>query len=403
MPAKGSPALMRAMNAARVVRCLRSDGSQSRADLARATGLSTPTVTNVVSYLEELGYIERVNGGRLEGRKPAPRYVYRADRGKVLGVDIGADKTLLLLADLDGTVLGSERFSTPGGPAKVLEELNAASGRLLTAASASPDSLLLVVAGTPGVVSREGVVTVAPQLSGWEGLNLGQALEKLYDCPVALEGEVTLSLQAERALGVAEGINDALFVHLGIGIGAAVLLGGTIHRGADGGAGEIGEMPYPRTVPDGAAWFAPLESVVSGAALRRRGRELAAQPKGSHLLRISGGDPGSVDASTVFSAAREGDPAAQELIRTAMEALAWGLSCLICALNPRTVVIGGGMSPSADLYLPQLKDQVASAVPFAPEWSVSQLGDEAVAVGAVNRATTLVEDNLFAPLYRKAP
>jgi len=402
VPAKGSPALMRAMNAAQVVRCLRAKGPQSRADLARATGLSTPTVTNVVSHLEDLGYIKRVAGAQPEGRRPAPRYAYHVGRGSVLGVDIGADKTLLLLADLDGAVLESDRFSTPDGPAKVLKELKTVSDRLLARADAPPGSLLSVVVGTPGVVSREGVVTVAPQLSGWEGLNLGVALEEIYDCPVALEGEVTLSLQAERALGVAKGINDALFVHLGIGIGAALLLGGTIHRGADGGAGEIGEMPYPYIGYDRDRRFAPLETVVSGAAFRQRGRELAAQPNGSHLLRLAGGDPDSVDASIIFAAARQKDPAARELIWTAMEALAWGLSCLICALNPRTVVIGGGMSPSADLFLPQLRDQVADAVPFAPDWSVSELGDEAVALGAINRATTLVEDNLFAPLYRRA-
>jgi predicted NBD/HSP70 family sugar kinase len=397
----GSPALMRAINSAEVVRRLRADGPMSRADLVRATGLSKPTVTNVVAHLEELAYIVRVAEDDSGRSNPAPRYEYDAHRGQVLGIDIGADKTLLLLADLAGNVLGSTRFATrsatPHGPSQVFEQLKVASDELLAASGASPQTLLSVVVGTPGVVSLDGVVTMAPQLEGWEGLNLRAALEKLYDCPVSVEGEVALSLQAEGWVGVAQGIEDALFVHLGIGVGAAILVGGTIHRGADGGAGEIGLMPYPQPEPGGATRFVPLESLVGGGALQRRGSELAVTPEGSRLLALAGGDASAVDASAVFAAAREGDAAAQSLVDEAIGTLAWGLSCLICALNPRTVVIGGGMSRSADLFLPQLQRQVSLNVPFAPEWFVSQLGDEAVALGAVNHATQIVESDLFAP------
>lgn len=399
---------MRAINAARVVRELRAGGPMSRAELVRLTGLSAPTVTNVVAHLEGLEYIVRVDGAdgaQVDGGGRVPRYEYRASRGQVLGIDIGADKTLLVLADLSGTVLGSARFNTrstaPLGPAQIFEELDRAAAGLLAAAGVSSSSLLSVVAGTPGVVSREGVVMMAPQLQGWEGLALGSELARVFSCPVAVQSEVSLSLQAERRLGVAQGIDDALFVHLGIGVGAGLLVGGQVRRGADGAAGEIGLMPYPRLTPGGGIELVPLESLAGGGALQERGAALARTSRGALLHELAGGQPDAVDASTVFAAARVGDPGAVDLVEEFTVTLAWAISALVCALNPQTVVIGGGLSRSADLFLPQLQAQVSAAVPFAPQWFVSKLGAEAVALGAVSQASDTVERDLFDPLNRK--
>jgi predicted NBD/HSP70 family sugar kinase len=246
------------------------------------------------------------------------------------------------------------------------------------------------------------VVTMAPQLEGWEGLNLRSALEDLFTCPVSVEGEVSLSLLAEGWQGVAKGLHDALFVHLGVGVGAAVLVGGKIHRGADGAAGEIGLMPYPIRHAGGETDLVPLESLAGGGALQRKGRELARRTNASRLLELAGGDVDRVDASTVFEACRQGDPDSRWLIDEATEALAWGISAVICALNPPAVIVGGGLSRGADLFLPQLERRASSMVPFPPAWLVSQLGDEAVALGAVKQATAMVERDLFESLGRKA-
>ncbi|CAN5286733.1 ROK family protein [soil metagenome] len=406
MAANGSPALMRAINASRVIQELRAGGVQSRADLVRATGLSKPTITNVVAHLEALEYIARTEetAKTTDGRgAQAPRYEYRASRGQVLGIDIGADKTLLVLADLAGTTLGSARFTTPStqGVKRILGQISRTADRLLADAGGTSNTLLAVVAGTPGVVSRDGVVTMAPQLDGWEGLDLAGALREIFSCPVAVESEVTLSLQAERWLGVTQGIDDALFVHLGVGVGAGLLVDGLSHRGADGAAGEIGLMPYPVAQPDGGTVFQPLESLASGGALQRRGAALAATPEGALLKSLAGGDADAVDAALVFTAMRQSDPAATALVDDAIAILAWGISCLVCALNPRRVVLGGGLSGSADMFLDTLRERVATSVPFAPEWFVSELGDEAVAFGAVNQATVLVESGLFESLNNK--
>lgn len=398
----GSPTLMRAINTARVIRELRTAGPMSRASLVRATGLSKPTITNIVASLDSMKYVERVaksSEASASQKSEGGLYAYRASRGQVIGIDIGADKVLLLLADLAGTVLGSARFNvratTRPGPGAIFDEIAKASSKLLTDAGGSQESLLAVVVGTPGVISPDGIVTMAPQLDGWEGLDLRAAVAALYTCPVIVQNEVSLSLEAERWRGVAQGINDALFVQLGIGVGAGVLVDGKIRNGADGGAGEIGQMPYPQRGEGGEIEFVPLESQASGGALLRRGQALAKTPAGAQLLRLANGNAADVDAFVVFKTVREGDSAATALMRDVIAILAWGISCVTCVLNPQTIVIGGGWCRAADLFLPDLQARVSTSVPFPPEWFVSVLGDEAVALGAVHRATEYVEQELF--------
>jgi glucokinase len=374
----------------------------SRASLVRATGLSKPTITNVVAFLESLNYIERVDhpAPAQSGRSArTPVYGYQTSRGEVLGIDIGADKTLLILADLAGTILARTRLNTrtiaTRKPKRIIEAVARAAKKLRAEDDGSDANLAAVVVGTPGVVSADGVVTMAPQLEGWEGLDLRAALAEHFPCPVEVESEVSLSLQAERWVGVAQGISDALFVNLGIGVGAGLLVDGQIRRGANGGAGEIGLMPYPRIAPDGTVELAPLESETGGGALRRRGQELADTPAGSKILEMAGGTISEVNAFAVFKAMRESDPAATALVHENISRLAWGIAGVVCAVNPQAVVVGGGLSRAADLFLPELQEQVSRYVPFPPQWLVSSLGDEAVALGAVNKATEIVENSLF--------
>ncbi len=239
------------------------------------------------------------------------------------------------------------------------------------------------------------MVTVAPQLEGWEGLNLAAAMAELFTCPVAIESEVSLSLQAERWVGVAKGVDDALFVQLGVGVGAGLLVKGQIHRGANGAAGEIGLMPYPLVGPSGDVELVAVETLAGGGALLRKGQSLARTPEGAALRELAGGDADNVDASTVFAAMRGGDPAATALVLEIVRLLAWAIASVVCAFNPQMVVIGGGLSRAADQFLPRLEEMVAAAVPFAPTWFVSSLGDEAVALGAVHNATAMVEADLF--------
>src|SRR5207249_9529960 len=158
------------------------------------------------------------------GRRPR-LLRFASGLGHVLGVDIGANKVLVLVADLAGQVLATERRRSE--PTALLELVEDAAIHALAAAGVAPESLKAVGVGTPGVVDPiSGRVTLAPQLPGWEGIELAARLDPMFGCPVVVDNEVRLSLLAERWQGAAQDIDDAFLVQIGVGIGGGVLFGG---------------------------------------------------------------------------------------------------------------------------------------------------------------------------------
>jgi predicted NBD/HSP70 family sugar kinase len=393
---------MRHMNRVIVLRAVRTAGPMSRADIARVTGLSKPTVTNIVEDLKVRGLVRPSNGSALgpAGGRRGPLCEFSADLRMVLGVDIGGHEIRVALANLHGEIVAnSRRYSGPTGsrrPEQVLRTVKELADGLLAQAGSSPDRLLAVGVGTPGVVSSDGVVTLAPQLDKWEGLNLRVATEDLFGCRAHVEREVTLSLLAEQWKGAAQDATDALFIQIGVGIGAALLLDGRIYRGADGSAGELGMMPLPTGSPPVLVpGFGPFESACGGSALAWQGARAAAAHGGSALRKLAGGDPSAVTAETVFAAAADGDRVASGIVERALDVLAIGVAGLVCVLNPGVVILGGGLAHAGDQVLEPLVRQLAVLTPFPPKVVLSSLGKESVTVGAVRRVTETIEQDLL--------
>lgn len=395
----GSPQLMRRLNSALVLRAIRSAGSASRSELVRATGLSKPTVSEVVEGLLRTGYISEAAADDGRGR-PGPRarlLTFRAELGHVVGIDVGADKVLVHLADLSGTILATERRQTRTArdAGALLKALRAATAAALRRGGVPRASLKAVTVGTPGIVNpASGRITLAPQLPGWEGIDLGSQLRNSFDCPVLIENEVRLSVLAERWRGAAQEIDDAVYIQIGVGIGAGVLIGGELYRGAAGAAGEIGYLPCPggRSIVNGPG---PFEDAAGGNAFARLGRDAASRRGGRLLRQLAGGDPDAVDAKIVFAAAREGDRAAQAIVDELTQRLAEGVAAVVAVLNPSTVIVGGGLSRAGADLLDPLDRHLSELVPLPPRLVLSSFGDEAVALGAVRLALQSVDERLF--------
>jgi predicted NBD/HSP70 family sugar kinase len=397
----GSPQLMRRLNAALVLRAIRDDGPATRATLQRTTGLSKPTVREVVEFLIKTGYVsESPADGAARGPGPRARLLsFRADLGYVLGVDIGANKILALVADLNGRIVGSDRRQTDGskGADVVLAEARTAARRALDEAGVARSSLKAVAVGTPGIVDPgSGRVTLAPQLAGWEGIRLAAVLGRSFPCRVLVDNEVHLSVLAERWLGAARGIDDVVYMQIGVGIGAGILIGGEVYRGARGAAGEIGYLPIPDGDDPPAAGLGHFEHAAGGSAFARLGREAARRPDGAVLRELAEGDPDAVDAEIVFAAAARGDEPARRVLDELLDRLARGLASAAALLNPATVIIGGGLSRAGDALLGPLERRVGELLALPPRLELSALGDEAVALGAVRLATQSVDERLFA-------
>jgi len=377
----------------------------SRSELAQATGLSKPTVNDVVEFLLGAGFVtESVPGGDGDWRpsrpgRPARLLRFRSDLGFVLGIDIGANKTLALVADLDGQVLAAERRRTSvsdrASADAMLGKVRAVARAALDAAEVSPGDLKAVGVGTPGVVDPvSGRVTLAPQLSGWEGIRLGRRLGRSFPCPVFVDNEVHLSLLAERWRGAAQGIDDAFYVQIGVGIGGGILIGGDVYRGAGGAAGEVGYLPlFDAEAP--SEGLGPFEHAAGGTAFARLGRQAAERSPGSALLEFGRGGPDAIDAETVFAAAARGDEAAAGVLAELLDRLARGIAAAVVVLNPATVIVGGGLSRAGDQLLEPLERRIRELVPVPPRIALSTLGDEAVALGAARLALQAVDVRLF--------
>jgi predicted NBD/HSP70 family sugar kinase len=395
----GSPSLLRRLNSVAVLRAIRERGPISRTELARLVGISKPTVNEAVELLRRAGYVsETLADGDGQPRRPGRRarlLTFRGDLGHVLGIDIGASNVVAVVADLNGVVVARERRRVRAAERRsaraLLAAARAVADQALGGVSVRRGELRAVGVGTPGIVDpTSGRVTLAPQLGGWEGIALGRRVGQWFDCTVLVDNEVHLSLLAERWRGVAQGIDNALFVQIGVGIGGGILIGGDVYRGADGAAGEIGYLPLFEA---GGAGLGPFEAAAGGTAYAELGRG-AARPGGA-LLELAGGDSEAIDAEVVFAAAARGDAGAKKVLEELLDRLARGVAAALVVLNPSTLIVGGGLSRAGGALLEPLEERIRALVPLPPRVVLSELGDESVALGAAKLALDVVEQQLF--------
>lgn len=399
-----SPQVMRQLNTAVVLRAVRTHGPMSRPGLVRQTGLSMPTVTRVVQGLLDDGYVTESEPATDDGpRRPGPRaklLSFHVAHGFVLGIDTGGDNSVAKLADLSGSIKAERRIQhrQPARRDDVLADIRGMVKGLLSEAASTGTNLLAIAIGMPGVVDpTNGTVSLAPQIVGWDGINLAAELSDLADCPMVVENESHMSLLAEQWLGRAQGVENAVLVQLGVGIGGAILIGGQVYHGSSGAAGEIAylvtsdaaeDMPADSTV--GAfEWFA------GGEAYRRHGTRAASTPEGALLLELAGGNPKDVTAKIVFEAARRGNEAALTITQTLLGRLGTGLANISAILNPQIIVIGGGIANAGEAVLEPLKAAIHHAAPHPPVVALSSLGSDGSALGAVRRALRVVDETVF--------
>ena len=397
-----SPSLLRRLNATLILDTIRREGPISRAALARATGLSKPTVNQVAELLLAQDFVAETDEAEAP-RRPGPRarlLRFRSELGHVLGVDVGAVKALARVADLSGDVGAPARREVSGrGRDAVLAEVEGAARDALATAGVNASDVLVAGVGTPGVVDPvTGTISLAPQIDGWDGLDLGARLERSLGCPVVADNETRLSLLAECWRGAARDVQHVAYVQVGIGIGGAVLIEGRLYRGKSGAAGEISYMldvDVPEDDAPGASPTGPFERAAGGRAYHRLGAAAARGERGERLRELAGGDPDAVTARTVFAAAARGDAAAAEVVAELTTRLGRGVANVATVLDPELVVLGGGIANAGAALLEPIERAVRAAVPAPPRVVLSELGDDGAALGAVRRAMGVADERLF--------
>ncbi|GAA4232106.1 ROK family transcriptional regulator [Actinomadura meridiana] len=385
----GRPALLRRINESTVLARLREAGPLRLADLSDRTELSRQTVAQVVASLVDDGLVEYVEAGRAGPRppgRPARLVRLRPDAAHVVGIDIGPHRTLVVVADLTGRIVAEDRGDSSrirtrdGMLAHVRDHVRDA----LAAGGVRPETVRAVGAGTPGIVEAEhGVVVEAATMPDWRSIDLADRLRAAFGCPVFVENDVNLAVLAERWHGPGRDAGILVAVQWGGRVGAGILVGDRLLRGAHGAAGEVGFLPADPSAcepgPTGRTTLGPFERRVGTAAI--------AELTGEHSVD----DP----AGATLSAARDGDPAALTVVDTIAERFVRGLAPLIIILDPDLVVIGGGVTRAGPPLLEAVERHLRGRTLVRPTLALSALGDRAVALGAARLALDDVERRLF--------
>ncbi|MGW5672937.1 ROK family transcriptional regulator, partial [Micromonospora sp. NPDC003776] len=240
----GTPRLLRALNDRAALELLLEQGPLTRARLGELTGLSKVTASQLVERLEERGLVTRV-GEQAGGRGPnAQLYAVRPGSAYVVGVDVDAERVVAACADITGAVVGRVAQSTRDTDDPVGVVHNAVV-QAASSAGAELSSVRRVVLGTPGLVDPgTGDITFAFNLPRWHS-GLLAALRDDLRIPVVFENDVNLAAVAEAQSGAAQGVSDFVLVWVDAGVGLAIMLGGRLHHGSSGAAGEIGYLPVP--------------------------------------------------------------------------------------------------------------------------------------------------------------
>jgi len=367
------PQLIRALNEQLLLGHIRDSGPCSRADLARLSGLSKPTVSLALATVEQAGLIREA--GQRIGRpgRSALLYEIRPEAGFVLGLDVGAQYVRGALADLAGEVRvrSSARSHASGGRSRV-EELASLAGELCAKAGLALPDVTQTVIGSPGIYdARRNAMALTGGLPGWDRPAVLTRLRGVFGPVLVVENDVDAAALAERAHGHGREVDSFAFVSVGTGIGMGLVIGGQLFRGAHGVAGEIAYMPMTGghgTDPADARRRGALEAAASGPAVVRAARRA--------------GMRGQVSARRVFTAAARGDERAATVVAEEAALVARVLCAVVTVVDPELIVLGGGVG-QAPGFAAAVTAELRSIAPVMPEVRVSALGTDAVVDGCL--------------------
>jgi len=378
-PPSATPPLLKHLNEQTVLDLLRADAPISRAEISRRAGISKPTVSLALQSLLDAGLVREVDhdpGGPSYGAvffEPVP------DAALVLGLDLGARFLRGAICDLRGEL--QARHDVELRAADADEALGAIADlyeTLVVAAGVDAELVDGAVVGVPGVVDSETGRIHMTSVVGLDGMPFALEVERVLRLPTTIENDINLAALGERWLGVARGVEDFVFLSVGTGLGAGLVLHGELHRGRHGAAGEL----------DLAAAGRPDTIDPCADALSALGAALAAKD-----ARTSLAPPHSPPA--IFAAARAGDEVARAVVDEEARRIALHVVPVAAVSDVDVVVLGGGIGMNGDLLLAPIRRYLAEWLPFPPRVEVSSLGDAAVLSGALAVGRRSALENVF--------
>ncbi len=402
----GTPSLLRELNDRSALELLLAGGPMTRAQLGEHTGLSKVTASQLLARLEDRGLVE-VAGELAGGRGPnAALYAVIPSTAYVAGLHVEQDEISAGVADITGNVVAQvsvngeatvlrARGATAGGagcdPSESDDPVALVRGAVLSACDAAgvaPDALRAFVIGTPGVLDpRTGDPRLAVNLPAWhEGVVA--ALRSDLGRPVTLENDVNLAAMAERSVGAAVGVDDFVLVWIGVGLGLATILGGRLHRGVGGAAGEIGYLPVP-----GVPLPQDITHPATGAFQRLVGAQALAPLAAEYGFT---GPTAAAAVAAAVAAAAAGQGRAGEFLDDLAGRVATGVAAISVVLDPGLVVLGGDVGLAGGMQLARrVGVEVGRICPARPDVVPTAVSGRPVLRGAILAAVDQARTELL--------
>ncbi|MGN7412560.1 ROK family transcriptional regulator [Paenibacillus sp. SAF-068] len=395
----GTPQYIRNLNENLIMDALITQGTMSRADISRQTGLSKPTVSLAVEHLIDRNLVKEMGrADNAQGRK-ATLIRFNETAYYVCGIDIGATRIRIALSDLNGEIIdyrtypmvvqeGHERAETT-----MLLLLRSHMNELLDEHHLNWEQIQCIGFGIPGVVLPDSgrINRIVDPLAGLEQAFSLESLSGAFPCEVILENDVNLAALGEYRSGAAAGYPLFVFFSIGTGTGAGIMVHGQLLRGLGGLTGEIAEM----LVEDGRR----LEDVLSADGLMKLAKHyldqhdelLDADDDAGAVVDINedvvADDPHRyLTPEKLFEAARSGEVEALDILQQYSQMIASALRQISVVLAPDLIVLGGGVGGNGDVLLPLLRQIISEQFPVQPQLICSKLGEQAVVTGAVQVA-----------------
>ncbi|HCU23181.1 MAG TPA: hypothetical protein DF698_09985 [Candidatus Atribacteria bacterium] len=369
---RGTPSLIRKINRSNIIGLIQKQGSLSRSEVSRISGLSLPSVSRIIDSLIQEGILKEIGKGEsLRGKKPLLIDI-NSDHRYVFGVEISR-KGQIILCNLTGDVLRREQyFPDPSlGPLSIANQLSKKITQLSHSLNLLPNKIAGVGTGTPGFLFKAGPLISQSPFFGWNSINAVEIFENSFPYPVIVENVAKASAIAEKMYGYGKQFDNFFYIFTDWGVGGGFFTGGALYRGINGNAGEFGHTIIEQNgVPCYCGNLGCLEQYTSTDAIVREARSINKNIK---------------DFDSVMNAFQLGDSKIIALIEKSGEILGRGVANIINLLNPEAIIIGGEIARKCPIYIQSAIEQARGAV-FSLEARktpviTSQLGEEAVAMG----------------------
>ncbi len=360
---------MRGINRSAILEIIRRESPIARATIAKRLGISLPTVMRIVDKLIEEGFVRPQGNTEWSGGRRRPLLEFNSHGNVVLGVDMGGTKLYGAVSEISGRIIAEAEIDRKGADGEQCYRLLS---RLIDDLLACPElrgrRVRGIGVGAPGITQhREGIVKWAYALN-WKDFPLKARLNKRYKLPITVDNDVNLAALGELWFGVGQDAQNMVLITIGAGIGAGIIIDGTVYRGSSEASGEIGHMiPGREFLGKSYVDFGALESLASVTGMVKQAPRNAGGPT----------------MESIFEAAARGQPWARAIVADVVDYLAMAIGNLSVVLDPELIVVGGALTPYASDLTQSISRRIQGTIPALPRLQASNLGLRATVMGAI--------------------